>query len=605
MNTLSRNRRLFARTSRTDKTSALRRRRATLLNLEYLEDRLTPATFTLTSLLDDGTIGTLRDAINQANANHEINKIIIPPSLDIGPTFEIVHIKDALGNITDVLKEVDHNIIALTGSQLPTITSTLTIVGDDPRPDSAITSFTISGEGLSSILRVGINGNLTLDKLTIANGNSTSFGGAISNLGSLVLEDVTVKDSTAQNGGGIANSGGSLTVTNSTITNNHAASSGGGIWTIGGSASIDHSTISDNSVMGHDNASLSPASAPIDNSGSSASGGGLAVVGGTASVTFTTISGNVVQGGAGGPGGDAANLGSQPAQSNPFEDPKAGRTGGSGVKGGDGGDATGGGIEIEQASLNIFNSTLSNNIVRGGKGGVGGSGGRGEDGQTATGVDINGNGEPGGAGGAGGRGGDGGAGGLALGGGLFASPLAINLSLTNTTVAGNQAVGGQGNRSGAGAQGGNGGDGTRGANPTGGQTGAGDYGRGGVGGAGGNGGTTVRTGRRQGAGVHFSGSSTIAAMKSSTVAYNDVLAGLAAVTIEVPDPKFPPNSGRTIFLPANGAGGEGGVGGRDGQPSTGIAIAGAAGSAGNFARRKRLRAGALATTALAQPTTSL
>ena len=52
---------LFAR----PKSSPGRRRP----RLEALEDRLVPAAYHVTSLLDDGSAGTLRDAITQANAN--------------------------------------------------------------------------------------------------------------------------------------------------------------------------------------------------------------------------------------------------------------------------------------------------------------------------------------------------------------------------------------------------------------------------------------------------------------------------------------------------------------------------------------------------------
>ena len=38
-------------------------------HLEVMEDRLAPAAYHVTSLGDDGSAGTLRDAITQANAN--------------------------------------------------------------------------------------------------------------------------------------------------------------------------------------------------------------------------------------------------------------------------------------------------------------------------------------------------------------------------------------------------------------------------------------------------------------------------------------------------------------------------------------------------------
>src|SRR5262249_18147504 len=48
--------------------SAARTIRSTRLHLEPLEDRLTPATFTVLSTLDDGSVGSLRWAVEQANA---------------------------------------------------------------------------------------------------------------------------------------------------------------------------------------------------------------------------------------------------------------------------------------------------------------------------------------------------------------------------------------------------------------------------------------------------------------------------------------------------------------------------------------------------------
>jgi hypothetical protein len=57
------------RVTRTSRSCGRRRaRRGVRLNLEQLEDRTTPATFTVTNTLDDGTAGNLRRAINQLNA---------------------------------------------------------------------------------------------------------------------------------------------------------------------------------------------------------------------------------------------------------------------------------------------------------------------------------------------------------------------------------------------------------------------------------------------------------------------------------------------------------------------------------------------------------
>ena len=61
MTSRSRLRSLFVR----PKSSPVRRRP----RLEALEDRLVPAAYHVSSLLDDGSAGTLREAITQTNAN--------------------------------------------------------------------------------------------------------------------------------------------------------------------------------------------------------------------------------------------------------------------------------------------------------------------------------------------------------------------------------------------------------------------------------------------------------------------------------------------------------------------------------------------------------
>jgi hypothetical protein len=49
--------------------------------LEALEDRSLPSTFTVTSILDNGDVGTLRWAIDQANATTGANTIDFDPTV--------------------------------------------------------------------------------------------------------------------------------------------------------------------------------------------------------------------------------------------------------------------------------------------------------------------------------------------------------------------------------------------------------------------------------------------------------------------------------------------------------------------------------------------
>lgn len=172
------------------------------------------ATLVVTSTADSGT-ATLRNAIASANSGDTI-------------TFGVS------GTI-------------ILNSTLPTITKALTING-------AGQNVTISGGNSVEIMAVVYGGNLSLNAVTISNGNP--FGQAVV-------------------GGAIQNSG-TLNVTNSTFTNNSAISVGGiggAIGNLFGTANIANSTFSGNTAGPY--------------------GDGGAIGGfGTVNITNTTFSGN-------------------------------------------------------------------------------------------------------------------------------------------------------------------------------------------------------------------------------------------------------------------------------------------------------------------------
>jgi hypothetical protein len=104
----------------------------------------------------------------------------------------------------------------------------------------------------------GKTGSLTLENLTLQNGQAGGYGGAVYNQGTLVLSQVTVESNTALSaaGGGIW-SNGSLTVENSTIGGNVVNTGnwsqpayGGGIYIAGGTATITGSTFGSNAAEG-------------------------------------------------------------------------------------------------------------------------------------------------------------------------------------------------------------------------------------------------------------------------------------------------------------------------------------------------------------------
>lgn len=140
----------------------------------------------------------------------------------------------------------------------------------------------------------GLGGSLTLDHLTVRNGNATSNdclgaanGGGICVSGaSLALVDSTVTDSTAsKNGGGIYAQYGSLTLTRSTLSSN-SAFSGGGIAADGSNTTLTDSTVSGNSAVGN-------SSGPVG-------GGGIYAKLGSVTLLRSTLNGNTASGAFGG-----------------------------------------------------------------------------------------------------------------------------------------------------------------------------------------------------------------------------------------------------------------------------------------------------------------
>src|SRR5262245_13063188 len=100
-------RQLFTRPPRTIRTAPARFQP----RVEGLEDRVTPSTFYLTNSNDDLNPGSLRWAITQANAH---------PGPDTIDTIE------QQGGSTSIPHDIN---LTLNGTQLPTITDDLTIIG--------------------------------------------------------------------------------------------------------------------------------------------------------------------------------------------------------------------------------------------------------------------------------------------------------------------------------------------------------------------------------------------------------------------------------------------------------------------------------------------
>ena len=161
---------------------------------------------------------------------------------------------------------------------------------------------TLSGGGNTRLFNLQNGANLTLQNITLQNGDSDSDGGAIyvERLSTLTLTNSAINNSVAANGGAIAlnawgssDAGGTLIVTGSSFSGNSSTAAaipgggngGGALYITGGStAAVSGSTFSNNV---------------------SVNGGGIHILGANLTVSDSTFSGNVANNIAGGGGGGA------------------------------------------------------------------------------------------------------------------------------------------------------------------------------------------------------------------------------------------------------------------------------------------------------------
>jgi len=553
--------------------------------LEALEDRLAPALFAPLPATADGTVGSLRNAIVQADSNSDAMNTI------------------NLSSGTYALTDVSAGQLVIQDSNAGIASKTLTIVGQPGTLIQGPGQGPVTNRVFEIVGTSGANVTVVFKNLTISNG---------------VAHDSGVVGGAAALGGGILIDGGQVTLSHATVSGNQATGASGSAGASG--------------AVGQAGGAGMP--------GGNAGGGGIFLAAGTLSLNNAAITNNQVVGGKGGAGGtggsgtsgssgvsgaDGANgqagvkggTGLAGGAGQAGQPGDAGTKGGAGVKGGaggaggTGGNAAGGGIYVASGTVVLLNSTIIGNNAdagaggSGGKGGVGGSGGvggpgglggkggpGGAGGKGAAGAAGNGAlggqgatggaGATGGSGGQGGAGGSGGAGGTALGGGVYVHSGSVTLHSsiisTDTALGGAGGKGGLGGSGGAGGAGGFGGaGGTGGAAGTGGtatQAGllggaggnGGNGGKGGPAGAGGNGGSggqgggAGQGGDGMGGGFYVAGGTLT--LFSSTLA-SDIAQG-----------------GSGGLAAAGGSGGAAGKGGQGGGWVTAAGAGGAGGKAG-------------------------
>ncbi len=205
---------------RTPSAQALVSRKAVV---ESLEDRTLLTVFTVVNT-DDSGAGSLRDAIEQANANAGADSI----SFDAALAGETIVLSTEL-QITDDL--------------------TVTGLGSD--------QLTLDGDGNSRVFNVDDSLSeseiiVELSGLTLSNGFAID-GGAILNYENLTITDSIVSGNNASNsffhaGGGVYSAAGSLTVRGSFFTEN-SGYSGGGIATVNTMLTVSDSTFFGNTAQ--------------------------------------------------------------------------------------------------------------------------------------------------------------------------------------------------------------------------------------------------------------------------------------------------------------------------------------------------------------------
>jgi predicted outer membrane repeat protein len=234
--------------------------------IESLESRLLFSAYTVTSLADDGSAGTLRAVVAQVN-------------LDSSP--DTITFASGLSGTMSLTSQIE-----LSGADV-------SVAGP------GASSITIDGGGATSLFRVDYGINVSFSGLTFANGFAGA-GGAINSSGNTSVADCVFNNNNAPGVGGAIYSDGSLTVADSTFTNNTTGGEGGAVYVNSASADISGSTFSDNSATNGGNGGAvddNSGSLTIENSTFAANsadgeGGALFETGGALTVTNATLSTN-------------------------------------------------------------------------------------------------------------------------------------------------------------------------------------------------------------------------------------------------------------------------------------------------------------------------
>jgi parallel beta-helix repeat protein len=314
-----------------------KRPRRARLAVEALEQRWVPS-FTVTNLLDDGSLGSLRWAVGQANANPGDNTFDFDPTVFATP-----------------------QTITLAGTQLELSNTTAL-----QRITGPAAGVTVSGNNASRVFHIAGGVSASISGLTISMGHVTGTndgGGGILNRATLTLTNCTVSgNSTAANGSGagLANLGGTLTLADCTVSGNFGRR-GGGLYSQGGTTTLTGCTVSGNSSsmgggMGTDFSTLTLTDCTVSgNSAAVGAGGGLYCNSSITNLTNCSVNNNSADN-----GGGLSTYGANTSLNNCT------------VSGNSATDSGGGMETVTHSAATLTNCTVSGNSATGNMGGGGG-----------------------------------------------------------------------------------------------------------------------------------------------------------------------------------------------------------------------------------------
>jgi CSLREA domain-containing protein len=304
---------------------------------------------------------TLREAIHNANSDSDC----------------------AAGAGADSITFAADYTITLVGSQLPAVTSEMTITGNGAA-NTIIQANVAPDTATYRVLQVASPGNLMLDGVTVRHGRCAGscatyggVGGGILNYGgTLSVTNSTLSGNTTKfgGGGGIANASyyqgtshrAMLTVTGSILSGNSANGGSGGGISNSGTLSVTDSTLSGNSTDSNGGGiynhagTVSLTDSTLSGNTANTWGGGIATNGGTLTVTNSTLSGNSLTPKSLNGGGGIANIGGRLTVTNST---LSGNSATPSSGGGGGGiyNAGGGTTIITNNTLSGNNSTIPSN----------------------------------------------------------------------------------------------------------------------------------------------------------------------------------------------------------------------------------------------------